>query len=184
MGNIDEECIGAFYESSFFNDTLIIDDSSIDKGYVKVTGKNYSQVTITPAIAKIVCETIVSNLNCVLKKDFVDKRRDFYRFRYLSNDERKEIIKLNKKYGKIICNCQKVSEGEIIDSIRRPLGARTIEGIKRRTGVTFGSCMGAQCLNKISSILARETDKKITDIVKDSKNSKIMISRIKEFDDI
>lgn len=184
MGNIDEECIGAFYESLFFNDSLIIDDSLIDKGYVKVTGKNYSQVTITPAIAKIVCETIVNNLNCVLKKDFVDKRRDFYRFRYLSNDERKEIIKLNKKYGKIICNCQKVSEGEIIDSIRRPLGARTIEGIKRRTGVTFGSCMGAQCLNKISSILARETDKKITDIVKDSKNSKIMISRIKEFDDI
>jgi L-2-hydroxyglutarate oxidase LhgO len=184
IGNIDEEYISAFYESSFYNDNLIIDDSLMDKGYIKVSGKNYSQVTVTPAIAKIVCDTIVSNLNCVLKKDFIDKRRDFYRFRYLSNEERKEIIKLNRKYGKIICACKKVTEGEIIDSIRRPLGARTIEGIKRRTGVMFGSCMGAQCLNKVSSILARETNKNMTDILKDSKNSRIMVSRIKEFNDI
>lgn len=184
IGNIEEENISAFYESSFYNDILIIDDSLIDNGYIKVTGKHYSQVTITPAIAKIVCETIVSNLNCILKKDFIDKRRDFYRFRDLSNQERKEIIKLNKKYGKIICVCEEITEGEIIDSIRRPLGARTIEGIKRRTGATFGSCMGAHCLNKVASILARETDKNMTDIVKDSKNSKIMVSRIKEFDDI
>ncbi|NMM64127.1 FAD-dependent oxidoreductase [Clostridium sp. P21] len=184
IGNIDEECINTVYESSFYNDSLMIDDSLIDNGYIKITGKNYNQVTTTPAIGKIVCDSIVSNLNCVLKKDFVDKRREFYRFRSLSNDERNKIIKLNPKYGKIICNCQKISEGEIIDSIRRPLGARTIEGIKRRTGVAFGSCMGSQCLSKISSILARETDKKITDIVQDSKNSKIMLSRIKEFDDI
>ncbi len=184
IGNIDEEHISAFYESSFYNDNLIIDDSLIDNGYVKVGGKSYSQVTVTPAIARIVCKTIVSNLNCVLKKDFVDKRRDFYRFKYLSNEERKEIIKQNRKYGKVICSCQTVTEGEIVDSIRRPLGARTIEGIKRRTGVTFGNCMGSQCLNKISSILARETNKSMTDIVKDSKNSKIMVSRIKEFNDI
>lgn len=184
MGNIQEEDINTFYESPFYNDTLIIDDSLIDKGYIKVTGKHYSQVTITPSIAKIVCETIVNNLNCVLKKDFVDKRREFYRFRNLSNEERKKIIKLDKKYGRIICSCQKITEGEIVDSIRRPLGARTLEGIKRRTGVTFGNCKGAQCLNEIVSILSRETNKKMTDIVKDSKNSKIFISRIKEFNEM
>jgi bacterioferritin-associated ferredoxin len=184
FGNISEEYINTFYESPFYNDTLIIDDSLIDKGYIKVIGKHYSQVTITPAIAKIVCETIVNNLNCILKKDFVDKRREFYRFRDLSNEERKNIIKQDKKYGKIICVCQKVTEGEIVDSIRRPLGARTLEGIKRRTGAAFGNCKGAQCLNKVVSILSREMNKKLTDIVNDSKNSKIVISRIKEFDEM
>ncbi len=184
MGKINDEYINIFYESPFYNDTLIIDDSLIDNGYVKVVGKHYSQVTITPAIAKIVCETIVNNLNCVLKKDFVDKRREFYRFRDLSNEERESIIKQDKRYGKIVCVCQKVTEGEIVDSIRRPLGARTIEGIKRRTGAAFGTCKGAQCLNKVASILAREMDKRLTDIVKDSKNSKIVISRIKEFDEM
>ncbi|KZL88417.1 NAD(P)/FAD-dependent oxidoreductase [Clostridium magnum] len=184
MGKLSDEEINTFYESPFYNDTLIIDDSLIDTGYIKVTGKHYGQVTMTPAIAKIVCETIINNLNCILKKDFVDKRREFYRFRYLSNKERNDIIKVNKNYGKIVCYCKKVTEGEIIDSIRRPLGARTLEGIKRRTEVTFGSCNGAQCLNKIATILARETNKSMTEIVKDSKNSRLIVGRIKEFDEI
>jgi L-2-hydroxyglutarate oxidase LhgO len=184
MGKINDDEINTFYESPFYNDTLIIDDSLVDTGYIKVTGKHYGQVTMTPAIANIVCETIVNNLNCVLKKDFVDKRREFYRFRYLSNKERNDIIKLNKNYGRVVCYCQKVTEGEIIDSIRRPLGARTLEGIKRRTEVTFGSCNGAQCLNKIATILSRETNKSMTEIVKDSKNSRLIVSRIKEFDEI
>lgn len=184
MGKLSDEEINAFYESPFYNDTLIIDDSLIDTGYIKVTGKHYGQVTMTPAIAKIVCETIINNLNCVLKKDFVDKRREFYRFRYLSNEEKNEIIKINKSYGKVVCYCKKVTEGEIIDSIRRPLGARTLEGIKRRTEVTFGSCNGAQCLSKVATILARETNKSMTEIVKDSKNSRLIVGRIKEFDEI
>jgi len=77
--------------------------------------------------------------------------------------------------------CNQITEGEIVDSIRRPLGARTIEGIKRRTGATFGNCQGAYCLSKIVKILSRETDKKLTDILKDSKNSKMLLGRIKEF---
>ncbi|MCI2202798.1 (2Fe-2S)-binding protein, partial [Clostridium sp.] len=183
-GNIDKNKISIFYKSKYYNDDLIIDDSLIDKGYIKVIEKNWGQITMSPAIARIVCETIVNNLNCVPKKDFIDRRREFYRFKDMSNEERNQLIKLNKKYGKIVCYCQKVSEGEIIDSIRRPLGARTIEGIKRRTGATSGNCLGSQCLYKICSILARETNKNITDIVKDSRNSKIILSRIKEFDQI
>jgi len=184
FGNIDKNKISIFYKSKYYNDDLIIDDSLIDKGYIKVIEKNWGQITMSPAIARIVCETIVNNLNCVPKKDFIDRRREFYRFKDMSNEERNQLIKLNKKYGKIVCYCQKVSEGEIIDSIRRPLGARTIEGIKRRTGATSGNCLGSQCLYKICSILARETNKNITDIVKDSRNSKIILSRIKEFDQI
>lgn len=184
FGKIDKNKISIFYKSKYYNDDLIIDDSLIDKGYIKVIEKNWGQITMSPAISRIVCETIVNNLNCVPKKDFIDRRREFYRFKDMSNEERNQLIKLNKKYGKIICYCQKVSEGEIIDSIRRPLGARTIEGIKRRTGATSGNCLGSQCLYKISSILARETNKNVTDIVKDSKNSKIILSRIKEFDQI
>jgi L-2-hydroxyglutarate oxidase LhgO len=180
--NLSEENINDFYDSHFYDDFLIIDDSLIDEDYIKIIGKHYGQVTMTPAIANIVCRTVVNKLNCRLKKDFVDKRREFYKFRELSNEERKKIIELNKKYGKVICYCNKVTEGEIIDAIRRPLGARTIEGIKRRTGATFGDCRGTRCLYEVASILARETNKKMTDIVKDSKNSNIMVGRIKEFD--
>lgn len=185
LGDFDEDSLISYYQSSFCNDTILVDDSSIDKGYIKITGKHYGQVTMAPYIARMVCETVISKINnCLLKKDFIDRRREVYKFRDLSNEERARIIDMDRKYGRVICPCQLITEGEIIDSIRRPLGARTIEGIKRRTGATFGSCQGSNCLNKLVSILARETNKKFTQIVKDSKNSNILKGRIKEFEEV
>jgi L-2-hydroxyglutarate oxidase LhgO len=173
-----------YYQSNFYNNTVLIDDSSVDKGYIKVSTKHYGEVTMAPSIANIICETVVSNIKCKPKKDYNDKRREFYRFRDLSNEERNQIIELDKRYGKVVCLCQQITEGEIVEAIRRPLGARTVEGVKRRTGATLGSCQGSYCLDKIVCILARETNKKMTDIVKDSKNSRIILNRIKEFDGV
>lgn len=184
MDGIKFKDVKSFYESMYYKDEILIDDSSIDNGYIKIRGKHYGLVTMTPAIANIVCETVRSNFNCKLKKEFIDKRREYFKFSELTDDERETIIEADKRYGKMICLCNYITEGEIIDSIRRPLGARTVEGVKRRTGASFGNCYGAQCLNKIVDILARETNKKITDIVKDSKNSKIILSRIKEFEEV
>jgi len=180
--SVNDMDVKMFLDWPFFEEPLVIDDSGIDNGLIQIKGKHYGIVTMTPAIANIVCESVVSKMKCKLKKDFNDKRREYYKFRELCDEERKRIIKLDKKYGKIICGCQKVTEGEIVDAIRRPLGARTVEGVKRRTGAAFGSCQGAHCLDKIVSILARETNKKMTEIVKDSKNSNIVLYRIKEFD--
>jgi L-2-hydroxyglutarate oxidase LhgO len=179
---VDDMDVKMFMEWPFFEEPMVIDDSGIDDGIIQIKGKHYGQVTMTPAIANIVCESVVSKMKCKLKKDFNDKRREYYKFSELCDEERKRIIELDSKYGKIICGCEKVTEGEIVDAIRRPLGARTVEGVKRRTGAAFGSCQGAHCLNKVVSILARETNKKITEIVKDSKNSNIVLYRIKEFD--
>ena len=174
VGNLEDNNINNFYRWDFCNDNIIIHDSQIDKRYIKILGKHYGQVTMTPFIAKMVCETIVNNIKCVLKKDFSDKRREFYKFRDLSKEEINAIIKMDKSYGKIDVCVKRLTEGEIVDAIRRPLGARRVEGIKRRTGVTLGACQGAGCLAKIVSILARETNKSMTEIVKDSKNSKIL----------
>ncbi|MBU3182209.1 NAD(P)/FAD-dependent oxidoreductase [Clostridium psychrophilum] len=179
---VDDIDVKMFLDWPFFEEPMVIDDSAIDDGLIQIRGKHYGQVTMTPAIANIVCESVMSKMKCKLKKDFNDKRREYYKFRELCDEERKRIIKLDKKYGKIICGCEKVTEGEIVDAIRRPLGARTVEGVKRRTGAAFGNCQGANCLNKVVSILARETNKKMTEISKDSKNSNIVLCRIKEFD--
>lgn len=184
VNGIKIENIVNYYQTTLHDNTVLIDDSSVDKGYIKVIAKHYGEVTMTPAIAKIICETVISNTKCKLRRDFNDKRREFFRFRYMSNEERAKVIKVDSKYGKMICRCQKVTEGEIVDAIRRPLGARTVEGIKRRTGATFGSCQGSYCLNKIVSILARETNKNVIDIVKDSKSSRVVPNRIKEFDGV
>ena len=175
--------------SNIFNEKcnknlMYIDDSKIDMGYISITGSHYGKITIAPAIAKTISYTIASNMNASSKKDFIDKRREVYRFREMNKDERNEIISLDKRYGNIVCLCNQVSEGEIVDCIRRPLGARTVDGIKRRTGAGLGSCYGSYCDRKILNILAREINKKPSDIVKDSNNSQLWIGRIKEFDGV
>lgn len=184
LKGLNKSNINNLFRESYDKDSIVVDDQKIDKGYISVIGTHYGKVTLAPAIAKMLCDTISSNLNCKLKKNFIDKRREFYRFREMDRNEINEVIKLDKRYGKIVCMCNNVSEGEIVDSIRRPLGARTVKGVKRRTGAGFGNCHGAYCNEKIIQILSRELDRKFTDIVDDSKNSNIISGRIKEFKDI
>lgn len=181
---LEEDLISTHYRLPFYNEEMIIEDKDIDQGYLKVVGKHYGQVTITPALSTNICKRIVSILNCSLKKDFYDKRREYYKFSSMNNEERNKLIELDRRYGNIICVCQKITEGEIVDAIRRPLGARTIEGIIRRTGALMGSCKGSLCYNKIVQILARETNKDLRDILLDSKGSNIFKGRIKEFNSI
>ena len=182
LSGLEKKHINNLFRESYDKDSILIDDSEIDRGYIRVTGTHYGKITMAPAIAKMLCDTLTNNLKCTLKKNFLDKRRYFYKFREMDKDELNEVISLDKRYGKIICVCNNISEGEIVDCIRRPLGARTVEGVKRRTGAGFGSCHGSYCYDKIINILARELDKKVTDIVDDSKESKIISGRIKEFD--
>lgn len=184
LKDLNKSIINNLFRESYDKDSIVVDDSEIDKGYISIIGTHYGKITLAPALAKMICDTLTNNLNCTLKKNFIDKRRDFYRLRQMDREELNEAIKVDGRYGKIICNCNNVSEGEIVDCIRRPLGARTVKGVKRRTAAGFGNCHGSYCNEKIISILARELDKKITDIVDDSKNSKIIYSRIKEFKDI
>ena len=184
LKNLNKGNINNLFRESYDKDSIVVDEQQIDRGYISVIGTHYGKVTLAPAIAKMLCDTISSSLNCKLKKNFIDKRREFYRFREMNSNEINEVIKLDKRYGKIICMCNNVSEGEIVDSIRRPLGARTVKGVKRRTGAGFGNCHGSYCNERIIQILARELDKKITDIVDDSKNSNIISGRIKEFKEI
>ncbi|MGG7179182.1 NAD(P)/FAD-dependent oxidoreductase [Clostridium paraputrificum] len=184
LPEVDHSNLSNIFNEVYKKDSMLIDDTDIDKGYIRVTGTHYGKITLAPAIAQTISDAIAQNMKTTLKKNFVDKRRDFYRFRDMSKKERNEIISLDKRYGNIICVCNDVSEGEIVDCIRRPLGARTVEGIKRRTGAGLGSCHGSYCVRKIINILAREMDKKPTEIVEDSKNSKVLIGRIKEFNEV
>ena len=184
LPSISNNNVNNVFYDEHHKDIIIIDDNEINKGYIKITGKHYAEVTIAPAIAHLVSESVVENLKCSKNNNFIDKRREFYRFKNLDNEQRNELVAVDNKYGKIICMCNLVTEGEVVDCIRRPLGARTLEGVKRRTGATFGRCHGANCISKIIDILARELDKKPTEIVEDSRNSNLLASRIKEFDEI
>ena len=182
--NLNKKHINNLFRESYDKDKMVIDESDVSEGYIRISGTHYGKITIAPAIARMVADTLESKFNSSINKNFIDKRRESYRIRNLQKEEINEIVALDKRYGRVVCISNTITEGEIVDSIRRPLGARTVEGIKRRTGAGYGKCNGADCNNKIITILARELDKRETDIVDDSMDSNIIAGRIKEFNEV
>lgn len=89
--------------------------------------------------------------------------------RRLSLSEKASCIEKDPSYGKIVCRCEQISEGEILDAISR--GAKTVDGVKRRCGTGMGPCQGSRCTYEIAGLLSRELHKPISEICKDSSNS-------------
>ena len=92
----------------------------------------------------------------------------------LNIEEKNKLIAQNPSYGKMICKCEFVTEGEIIDAIRRPLGAKTLDGIKRRTRAMMGGCQGSGCMIPISMILSKELGIDISKVNKNCKSSTVI----------
>ena len=184
LQDIKKESVTNIFTEMYSEENMFIDDSKLDEGYIKVSGNHYAKITVAPAIAIDIEEKLKINMNIAKKRDYIDKKRDVYIFKNMSKEQRNKIIALDKRYGNIICYCNNISEGEIVDSIRRPLGARTVEGVKRRTGIGLGNCNGAYCNMKVIKILAREMNKSFLNVVDDSMDSKILVGRIKEFNEI
>ena len=95
----------------------------------------------------------------------------------LTEEQRNERIRQNPAYGKIVCRCEMISEGEILDAIHRPLGATTLDGIKRRTRAGMGRCQAGFCTPKTMEILERELKKKQEEITKNGAGSEMILRR-------
>jgi glycerol-3-phosphate dehydrogenase len=95
-------------------------------------------------------------------------------------DEKKKIIKENPAYGNIICRCERITEGEILDCIHRKAGATTVKGVKKRARPGMGRCQGGFCEPRVVEILARELNKDMKDILYDGRDAKILLGYTKE----
>ena len=98
----------------------------------------------------------------------------------LPSEEREKLIRNNPEYGRIICRCETITEGEIIDAIRRPLGAKSLDGVKRRTRAGMGRCQGGFCSPRVMDILSRELGVPLESITKSGGDSKILTGRTKD----
>ena len=151
---------------------FIIGESEVENFY-NVAGIESPGLTSAPAIAVDVAEEVAGKLNAVKKPNFVSCRRGIPCFAKMSDSERAELIAQNPLYGKIVCRCENVTEGEIVDSINRPLGATDLDGVKRRTRAGMGRCQMGFCTPRIMEILSRELHKDMTEITKFGKGSYI-----------
>ena len=98
----------------------------------------------------------------------------------MTKEEREEVVKNDERYRRIICRCESVTEGEIVDAINSPCGARTVDGVKRRVRPGMGRCQGGFCGPKVIEILARELKIDIEDVQKDYNGSKTVVGKVKE----
>ena len=150
------------------------------KGFVDCAGIESPGLTSCPAIGEMVADILAEKMNLEKKDDFISTRKGILDPNTLSKEERAELIKKNPAYGNIICRCEMITEGEIIDAIRRPLGARSLDGVKRRTRAGMGRCQAGFCSPRTMEILARECGVSMSDITKSGGDSRLVVGTNKD----
>ena len=163
-----------------FSADFIIEESSVVKGLINLAGIESPGLTSAPAIAKYTVEEIVGKLiPLTANENFNGTRKPDYFFKNLSNEEKNEIIKKDKSYGKIICRCESITEGEIIRAVRENPKATSIDAVKRRTRAGMGRCQGGFCQPYVAEIIARELNIPLEEVTKSGKNSNLLVGKTK-----
>ncbi|MDU5492837.1 MAG: NAD(P)/FAD-dependent oxidoreductase [Clostridium perfringens] len=153
---------------------FIIEEVEDAKNFINVIGIDSPGLTAAPAIGVYVVNMIKERLDLVEKKNFKKTREKIARFAELSLEEKNRLIKEKPAYGHMVCKCEFVTEGEIVEAIHRPIKALTVDAIKRRTRASMGGCQGIGCTLPISKILSRELVIDISDINKNSEGSPVI----------
>lgn len=159
---------------------FIIKEAEDVKGFMDVAGIASPGLSASPAIGVYVAELMQKIEPAPQKQDFVATRKGIPNMATATMEERKELIKENPAYANVICRCELVTEGEILDAIRRPLGATTLDGIKRRTRAGMGRCQSGFCSPKVVEILAKELGVDAGEITKMGGKSSFITGKNKE----
>ena len=150
---------------------FIIGESKTVKGLYHAAGIQSPGLTSAPAIARLLAEEIAKAAGAKAKENVVKGRPPQPVFRELSPEEQAALIKKDARYGRVICRCETITEGEIVDAIKRPCGARTVDGVKRRTRAGMGRCQGGFCGPRVIEILSRELGIPVPKVRKDGPDS-------------
>lgn len=149
------------------------------KGFINVAGIESPGLSASPAIAKYVVEMLPKSFKKTKKKNFNPIRKPAHWFREATKEEKNKIIANDRTYGKIVCRCEKITEGEIREAIKTNPPARDLDGIKRRTRAQMGRCQGGFCIPYITEILAEELGVAYEAVTKSGAGSEINIGKTK-----
>lgn len=155
---------------------FIIEESA--ENFFDAIGIESPGLTSALAIGEYVAGMVTDKLKPKPKENFIATRKGIVHLKDLTFDKRSALIKQNPLYGDIVCRCNDVSKGEIIDAINSPLKATSLDAIKRRTLAGMGRCQAGFCCPKTIEILARELGIKEEMVTKNNAQSKMIIGRI------
>ncbi|MFD3158581.1 NAD(P)/FAD-dependent oxidoreductase [Haloimpatiens sp. FM7330] len=163
----------ATYEEDF-----IVEKSEYVKNLVHAAGIQSPGVASAPAIAeeieKITYSILCKNMMVKSKKNWKPNRKKIPRLSKMSVAERAQLIKKNPDYGVVICRCEEISKGEIIDAIKSPIPATTVDAVKRRVRTGMGRCQGGFCMPQVMKIIREETGIELDNVTKKGNKSYIL----------
>jgi glycerol-3-phosphate dehydrogenase len=117
-----------------------------------------------------------------VKADFNPIRKGIPRFREMNEDERRQLIAMNPAFGRVICRCETVTEGEIIEAVNRPIPAVTLDAIKRRARAGMGRCQSGFCTPRVMEIISRERGIPVDGITKKGGRSLVLTGVLQKGD--
>ena len=150
------------------------------ENFIDCAGIESPGLTSSPAIGEMVAEIVRAKLELSEKEHFISRRKGIMNPTQLPDGERQEWIRRHPAYGHIVCRCEHISEGEILDAIHRPLGARSLDGVKRRVRAGMGRCQGGFCSPRVMELLSRELDIPLEQITKRGGASTLLCGQNKD----
>ena len=158
---------------------FIVEESKAYPGFIDLAGIKSPGLSSAPAIAKMAAEMLKAD-GLVLEPDpdFVDKREHIV-FKELSAEEKNELIRRDPRYGRVVCRCETITEGEIVAALHSPIPPRTINGVKRRCNAGMGRCQGGFCGPRVQEIIARELGIDQAEVLLEQAGSTILTGRTK-----
>ncbi len=160
-------------------DDFIIGEEKCCKGFFNIAGIKSPGLSSAVAIAQDVATMIIGRLpNTEKKNNFIDKR-NLLRVAYLDYEERAKIVRDNPQYGKVVCRCEGVTEGEILDALKRPFVPPSLAAVKRRCFAGSGRCQAGFCGPKIVELIAKHHGIPPTEVMLDGNGSNIIVGRTK-----
>lgn len=162
------------------NHEFILGEAEDAPGFIDCAGIESPGLSSCPAIGKYIVRLLQEKMHLKEKDSFVAERKGILNPAELSMEERNQLIRENPAYGNMICRCEMITEGEIIDAVTRTLGAKSLDGVKRRTRAGMGRCQGGFCSPRVMEIIARERGVAVEEITKSGGKSKLIVGVNKE----
>ena len=166
-----------------FEEDFVIERGRKTNNIIHCAGIQSPGLTTSPAVAEDVCKMVIEELK---KSQDVRKNEDFNPFRKgipvlreMSKEERSEMIRKNPDYGVIICRCEEVSKGEIIDALESPIPVHTVDGVKKRVRPGMGRCQGGFCMPLVTKIISEHDHIPMDDVKKSNDDSVIIFGDTK-----
>ena len=164
-------------DGSPVNDFIIEEDPGA-KRFINVAGICSPGLTAAPAIGVYVTELVEkAGIKLEKNKDFIAVRKGIESFKNATKERKEQMIEENPLYGRIICRCEMITEAEIVQAVRSPVGAKDLDGVKRRTRAGMGRCQGGFCSPRVTEIISRERGVPMTSVTKNGGCSYILNSK-------